>query len=1251
MTSGIEPIFVRVGISVARALLSDGARNLIVGQDEAIRRVIGKTSAQFESIDSLESSLHRWVESDGFETVLERLVIGERDFFDEIVSSFIDNGDFYLPDEEQRLMVAKQIVASFIGPLLAEIFESTAGLSSLSNRIEERFDALEARLDKGFAIDRGNSSMSATSRVLPEDPETLSEASSTSHKEISTRIDSARDLVDEGYVKLARSRLEQIQQEEDSLPNDLKFRVKSNLGACALALGNVTDACELLEEAHSLEPENVIGIANAALASQLKSDHGRAMARAIHARGIDPKNSQATSVLINALCEAGNFDAFEGLINTEDWILQDHQCGLVIVSIWMQQSRFADAISLCRTLVRLYPDDPLSYLALAECLFYSSEVERHDVGYSGDLAERLDEAVAVATKVIESLRDTQLQPRVNEALLVRACAQAILGREEEALLDFDRILDQDPTHADAAYNKGLCLLTSRRPTDARKIFEGIEDAKRREDSAFPLAVACLEAGDPKAAYRLLAGKVVLDCPTWDEVHKAEILREAASQSGQKDDIDDILSKALVRNPDNPKLLVLAAIRQSDAIDAEDMISKALELADESDRHSILEFLAILYQRLGNYSKAADQLTKLVNGVPSHPCAISLLFCLAKSSRFREALAWARTIRASDFKTSKTVLDLEVDLLQEAGDLSSVIERLTEIHSRNDVHPSDSVLLAMAQFRYGMKTEARETVSIINTLDLKDEPWLMFLVAQIKSLVGLPEYMNDAYLSRRYGIDNPMIHIGYSQMVIGAEDNFDEPDVVGPGCAVKLRLDSTEQWWYILDDGEEPLGPNDLAGDQELAHCLSGKRAGETVVLREGLEELSYEIAEIQSKFVRVFQETFEGYSTRFPSDSGLFSVKVKNDDFSKVFQSVDQQNEMRLQLTRMYEEKKLPFATFSHWLGRPMPDVWQACTQMQFSKIRFSNGMDELAFAQDKMLREADSVVLDLLSLLTIRELGLIEALRARFSRVAVSQAVVDEIQKYVAESVILPMPSGMLGKTNDGLYSMQEVDSEVWQARREDLRGLLEFAESIGRIPSYPLLDVAKRDEAVNAITKHGAGAIFAGGYESNDSLTVVCDDLGLSELATTYGINTVNTQSLLWDLLQSKTISDDEYSRCIERLTLLNYEFVRVRAEDIVRRLEANDFLTTGGIRAMLNTLSGPDCTEESAVGVASDVFKMLVGKLSTGHEELILLAVIEVLKQGRQGNGVILKFRDEIEKKFNLLPLRRDFIVGAINLRMRI
>ena len=1247
----IDPNLLTHGLPIAQSVLVECFRRLVVQQGPSLDRVIKKTADRFSEFQGLETSLCQWASSEHFDNALERLVTGERDFTRELVVSFVDEGGFFLPSDEERSASAEEIISFFLNALIAELLRGEDSLLVLSNRAEEHHQTTTNLLHRILDVVETSSLSTNNAQFMPQDPASSGESFDTDYQDLVAKIDYARNLVDSGLVRSAQSELQKIDEEFCSIPDELRFRIKTNLAACALAQDRRKRACTLLEEAHKLQTENPIGIANAAGAALLRSELDRAMSLAKKAREIDARDTQATSVLLGVLWQKKDTQAINALINIDDWIIGDQRCGLVVADIRMQQSRFVDAISLCRDLVQSYPLEADVNLALCESLFNYAESERHSLGYSEELVGLLNEVVTVATRVIELLKDTQLTAQTNSALLVRGCARSILGDTDGATRDFDEILGREPTHADAAYNKGLCLLTSRHPAEARKVFERIEDAKRREDSAFPLAVACLEAGDPKAAYRLLSGKVVLDCPTWDEVHRAEILREAASQSGQKDGIDGILSKALVRNPNNPKLLVLAAIRQSDAIDAENMISKALELADESDRHSILEFLVILYQRLENYSKAADQLTKLVNGVPSHPSAISLLLCLAKSYRFREALAWARTIRASDSPTPKIVLDIEVDLLQEAGDLASVIERLTQIHSRDDVHPSDSVRLAMAQFRYGMKTEARETVSTVNISDLKDDPWSMFLVAQIKSLVGLSGYMNDAYLARRYGIDNPLVHIGYSQMAIGAEGNFDEPDVVGPGCAVKLRLESTEQWWYILDDGEEPLGPNDLSGDEELAHCLSGKRTGETVVLREGLEELSYEIAEIQSKFVRVFQETFEGYSTRFPSDSGLFSVKVKNDDFSKIFQSVDQQNEMSLQLTRMYEERTLPFATFSHWLGRPMPDVWQACTQMQFAKIRFGNGTDELAFAQDQMLREADSVVLDLLSLLTIRELGLIEALKVRFSRVTVSQAVVDEIQKYVAESVILPMPSGMLGKTNDGLYSMQEVDSEVWQARRDDLRGLLEFAESLDRIPSYPLLGIANRDELMDAVTKHGAGAIFAGEHEGSDNLVVASDDHGLSEFATSYGIATVNTQSLLWELLRSKTISDDKYSRCIERLTLLNYQFVRVRAEDIVRRLEANDFLTTAGIRAMLNTLSGPDCTEESAVGVASDVFKMLVGKLYPGHEELILLAVIETLKQGRSGNGVIVKFRDEIEKKLELAPLRRDSLIGAINLRLRI
>ena len=69
--------------------------------------------------------------------------------------------------------------------------------------------------------------------------------------------------------------------------------------------------------------------------------------------------------------------------------------------------------------------------------------------------------------------------------------------------------------------------------------------------------------------------------------------------------------------------------------------------------------------------------------------------------------------------------------------------------------------------------------------------------------------------------------------------------------------------------------------------LLGRRRGDTVTLQEGVGELAYEIAEIQSKYVRAFQETAAEFSTRFPGNTDLTSIPVQEDDFSKLLVLVD----------------------------------------------------------------------------------------------------------------------------------------------------------------------------------------------------------------------------------------------------------------------------------------------------------------------------------------------------------------------------
>ena len=377
-------------------------------------------------------------------------------------------------------------------------------------------------------------------------------------------------------------------------------------------------------------------------------------------------------------------------------------------------------------------------------------------------------------------------------------------------------------------------------------------------------------------------------------------------------------------------------------------------------------------------------------------------------------------------------------------------------------------------------------------------------------------------------------------------------------------------------------------------------------------------------------------------------MKVTEDDFKKVFQSIDQRDHLVHQALRMYMDRRLPFASLASLLGRSALEVWCACTEAGFAPIRFGAGTDEEASEAAARLREADSVVLDLLALLTVRELGLAGHLRNRFRRVAVPQLVIDELQKAYFETVMGPPPTSWLGKSDDGRYMLVELADEHWPRWQEFVRSVLEFAESFERIASYPLLEAGDIDASVGALTTAGAGAVYASDEHSGTRLVLLCDDISLSQVARSLGVHAANTQDMLDDLRRSGVITGTDYSLWIERLVLLNYWFVQVRSEDIVSCLEANGYMTADGTRAMLRTLEGPGCSENSAVSVGAEVVTALVGRAPTAQVELILSLVLATLQRGREMSSVLPKFRKEIALGLAPAPRTRNrLLLQAVDL----
>ena len=803
MTLEILPLLLSLAASLAKDAISGSLRTALAARGEMLERAMSATSSIFSEVEGVETSLRKWTDSEDFVRYCEGIQAGKHFIDDEVIASFVHIGDFYFPTEEERLATGARVVAVFLGQLLNAIYRSEEGLALHAARQEslhrETRDEIKQHTEAGVADLKA---------VLPSlIAQEISAATSghteirdnKAHIELAQKIDLARDLIKKGKVHSAQTGLRMLIGDYENIPDDLRFRIVTNLGACTMAEGDQDAAIAYFNEAHALQPDSLLGIGNAALAAYLSGDQGRARELATRARELDPRDSQATHVLISVLWEEKS-EELEALLDEEEWIKQDKRCGVALSRVRIRQSRFADAAELCRFLVTAEPEEAATHLALSECLLAYALGDRMDSGSGQEFVMRLREAELEASTAIDLLGATELRGQRQEALVARARARALMGAAEDAMSDLNEVLAETAENPDALLSKGLLNLEERRPEEARAALEGTRDSDRFEQARMPLAQAYLLSGDEGAVVEILEGTFSLEDPGWEEVRSAEMYYRAHAAVSERESELGAIEEALHLHPDDPRLLALESVRReisNDFLGAEESLLRALDCSEGADRREIQVRLGVLYQNLDRFSEAADFLGEDVDGHVAHPAAILLLKCLVNGKRLREALEWARKIREQHPQPPRIALEVEADILNLVGDVSEEIACREALCRTTKVSALDFVRLALAQFRGGRRDEALATVRDIRDSSLRQEPnWLMTL-AKLKLLLGVKDYLDTAYLARRLGINEAEVHLGYFSLFLGRDNDWVEPQDVGPAVlscsAIEMESAGGKSW--------------------------------------------------------------------------------------------------------------------------------------------------------------------------------------------------------------------------------------------------------------------------------------------------------------------------------------------------------------------------------------------------------------------------------------------------------------------------
>ena len=105
---------------------------------------IEKTDRQFPGA---EPALGRWVSTESFDHLLARVAAGDHEVIDDAaIRSFVEEGDYYMPNAADAMEAAKPIVTALLGAVLTGLLEGDQGTPVLANRMEWQHEETMAEL-------------------------------------------------------------------------------------------------------------------------------------------------------------------------------------------------------------------------------------------------------------------------------------------------------------------------------------------------------------------------------------------------------------------------------------------------------------------------------------------------------------------------------------------------------------------------------------------------------------------------------------------------------------------------------------------------------------------------------------------------------------------------------------------------------------------------------------------------------------------------------------------------------------------------------------------------------------------------------------------------------------------------------------------------------------------------------------------------------------------------------------------------
>lgn len=1063
---------------------------------------------------------------------------------------------------------------------------------------------------------------------------------------LETKVGTARELLSTGNVKAAQSILVKTRDEAASAqaPIELHLDIAIQLGKCALRLEEWDAAKQEFERATRLKTDSAKGWSNLGQLHVLLNEPEDAVRCAIEAYAIEPQDPLVKAVRLAAFYLAKRWSEISPEEQDPNKVSEIESL-LVIGQVAYDEGQYSDSANAYQKILDIRPSETQALLLKAQCLLRPTEL-RHFEAESFKLSEReslaMSEAENLLTDAIAAFESNDYSLDRSRAYMLRAGARFFLGDLQNAVGDFDSVPNSDRMYVRAQMNKAILL-------SQLGDFEGARSTLKALRSSQDPEILCLLAESyirqKEFAEALLVLQPALEHSDNDYlvevIERALIARRELGQPTEDliQRLDELESNGVASASPVKAMQFLRDNKESEAVE----ILKRSILDCPNIQETVRAKLVYAYCIANDLDAALEEYGQLSADYVAGREALHLVTALVSGGRKSDALKMLLDIRAQ-FGVVKGFAEHEAELLVEAGDVQKAKDIFEQLLQSFPGDYRYQLRLANLTTRLGQGTATDAILAAIDAKEMDSDPTSMMRLCYIHLFRGnTEEALQLAYKARQIGIDDPDIHLAYIDIFLRCKPSLDVTEVKEQ-TTVTLTRTGEEKRHYTIVPTSEPGSEYDIVVTDVLAQKLLGKQVGQTVVLRDdGFGKLEYGIEQVRHRFVAAFQSSMSDFSARFPEAKGL--TQVSDPNFAHFFASVERHDQLVQQARNWYRSAHITLEGASQVIGNSPIDFWLATTNELGSPFYARPGLEEHSQKEIHNLRGAKELVLDITSLLTLAELGILDKLDQLQITFYVSQLTLDLINHQLFDMLYEPSKS-YVGKSQ-GRYTFGALDDQVLKHRKDLCDSIRSFITAKTQIVgSTKKLMMSDDDlELRNMLGRSTYSSIL---IAQETGKCLLADDFALTSFAESEeNVAGASTLALLELMHERKLINSHDLKNHLCLLAARNYYFLPVNDELLVFPLEKSNGTVTAEAARMVDRLADPRIDLQEAARVGGQFLKLVwLRVLIPDQRTWIVELLIKALTKRRQPKPVLTVLKSIVRQQFSLMSHHADEILEMID-----